>query len=54
MIEPSIIILTTQPQVQAALLTRERVLLKPFHVHDLLTLIQQTAPVCSADGIDIG
>ena len=49
---PSIIILTTQPQVQAALLPREQVLLKPFHVHDLLTLIQQTAPVCSTSGVD--
>ena len=44
---PAIIILTTQPQVQAALLPREQVLLKPFHVHDLLALIQQAAPVCS-------
>jgi hypothetical protein len=46
---PRLIILTTQPQVQAALGARERVLLKPFHVHDLLALIQQAAPVGSAD-----
>lgn len=51
---PSIIILTTQPQVQAALGFEERVLLKPFHVHDLLTLIQQTAPVGEAAEVDIG
>lgn len=46
---PAIIILTTQPPVQTALGTRERVLLKPFHVHDLLALIQQAAPVGSAE-----
>jgi CheY-like chemotaxis protein len=49
---PSIIILTTQPQVQAALGPEERVLLKPFHVHDLLALIQQAAPVSPADGVE--
>lgn len=48
---PTLIVLTTQPQVQAALGTREQVLLKPFHVHDLLALIQQAAPVSSADGL---
>ena len=51
---PSIIILTTQPQVQAALGSEEQVLLKPFHVHDLLALIQQTAPVGEAAEVDIG
>ena len=46
---PSIIILTTQPPVQAVLGTQERVLLKPFHVHDLLALIQQAALVASSE-----
>ena len=41
---PAIIVLTTQPQVQAALVPGEQVLLKPFHVHDLLALIRQVAP----------
>jgi DNA-binding response OmpR family regulator len=49
---PSIIILTTQPRVRAALGSEERVLLKPFHVHDLLALIQQAAPICSTYGVD--
>lgn len=38
---PQIIVLTTHPQLQAELGIRERVLLKPFHVRDLLALIQQ-------------
>jgi DNA-binding response OmpR family regulator len=46
---PHIIILTTQPQVQAALGSRECVFLKPFHVHDLLALIQRAAPVGSSE-----
>ena len=49
---PHLIVLTTQPQVQAALAPREQVLLKPFHVHDLLALIQQAASVKSADGVE--
>lgn len=44
---PQIIVLTTSTQVQAALEQRERVLLKPFHVRDLLALIQQGIPVAS-------
>lgn len=39
--QPQIIVLTTHPQLQAELGTREHVLLKPFHVRDLLALIQQ-------------
>jgi len=38
---PQIIVLTTSEKVQEELAPLERVLLKPFHVHDLLTLIQQ-------------
>jgi CheY-like chemotaxis protein len=38
---PQIIVLTTNTQVQADLGQKERVLQKPFHVRDLITLIQQ-------------
>jgi CheY-like chemotaxis protein len=48
---PAIIVLTTQPQVQAALFLRERVLLMPFHVHDLLARTQQAAPVRSTEEV---
>lgn len=44
-VPPQIIVLTTQPQVQAELRTRERVLLKPFHVRDLLALVGQATAV---------
>lgn len=42
---PAVIVLTTSTQVQAALGIRERVLQKPFHVRELLALIQQVIPV---------
>lgn len=51
---PAIVILTTQPQVQAALGSEEQVLLKPFHVHDLLAPIRQVAPVDSTGVEDTG
>lgn len=41
---PQIIVLTTNTQVQADLGQKERVLQKPFHVRDLITLIQQALP----------
>jgi DNA-binding response OmpR family regulator len=44
---PQIIVLTTSTQVQAELEMRERVLQKPFHVRELLTLIRQVIPVTS-------
>ena len=46
---PQIIVLTTHPQVQVELGTREQVLLKPFHVRDLLALIEQAAAVASRE-----
>ncbi len=42
-----IIVLTTSTQVQAELGMRERVLQKPFHIRELLVLIQQVIPVAS-------
>ena len=44
---PQIIVLTTSKQVQAELGRRERVLQKPFHIRELLVLIQQVIPVAS-------
>jgi DNA-binding response OmpR family regulator len=44
---PPVIVLTTSKQVQVALGTSERVLQKPFHVGELLALIQQVIPVTS-------
>jgi CheY-like chemotaxis protein len=44
---PQIIVLTTSTPVQAELGLRERVLQKPFHVRDLITLIQQALRVAS-------
>ena len=44
---PQIIVLTTSTQVQAELGLRERVLQKPFHIRELLMLIQQVVPVAS-------
>lgn len=44
---PQIIVLTTSQQVKAELGMRECVLQKPFHVRDLLALIQQVIPVAS-------
>ena len=41
---PPIIVLTTSPPVRAELEPRECLLLKPFHVRDLLSLIQGLAP----------
>ena len=41
---PPIIVLTTSPQMQAELRPRECILQKPFHVRDLLSLIQGLAP----------
>jgi CheY-like chemotaxis protein len=38
---PQIIVLTTSKQVQKDLAAQERVVLKPFHIQELLTLIQQ-------------
>lgn len=40
-VPPQIIVLTTHPNVQAPLGSKECVLLKPFHVRDLLALIRQ-------------
>lgn len=49
---PQIIVLTTSMQVQTDLAQRECVLQKPFHVRDLITLIQQVIPAAprSEDG----
>jgi CheY-like chemotaxis protein len=44
---PQIIALTTNTQVRAELGRRERVLQKPFHVQDLLALIQQAISIAS-------
>jgi DNA-binding response OmpR family regulator len=44
---PQIIVLTTSKQVQEELEMRERVLLKPFHVRELLALIRQVIPRAS-------
>jgi DNA-binding response OmpR family regulator len=41
---PHIIVLTTSKQVQQDLAAQERVVLKPFHIHELLALIQQVIP----------
>jgi DNA-binding response OmpR family regulator len=41
---PHIIVLTTSKQVQKDLAAQERVVLKPFHIHELLALIQQVIP----------
>lgn len=41
---PQIIVITTNTQVKTALRQRERVLQKPFHVRNLLILIQQVLP----------
>jgi DNA-binding response OmpR family regulator len=41
---PQIIVLTTSKQVQKDLATQERVILKPFHIQELLALIQQVMP----------
>jgi DNA-binding response OmpR family regulator len=41
---PQIIVLTTSKQVQQDLAAQERVVLKPFHIHELLALIQQVIP----------
>lgn len=41
---PQIIVLTTSKQVQNDLAAQERVVLKPFHIHELLELIQQVIP----------
>ncbi len=46
-VPPAVIVLTTSKQVQVALGTSERVLQKPFHVRELLALIQQVIPVTS-------
>jgi CheY-like chemotaxis protein len=48
---PQIIVLTTSKEVQAELAPPERVMLKPFHIQDLLTLIQQVIP-CSSPSAD--
>ena len=44
---PQIIVLTTSKQVQEDLAPIERVVLKPFHVRDLLALIQRVIPFAS-------
>jgi DNA-binding response OmpR family regulator len=44
---PQIIVVTTSKQAQAELGIRERVLLKPFHVRELLALVRQVIPVAS-------
>lgn len=50
---PQIIVLTTSMQVQAALGQRERVLQKPFHIRELLTLIRQVIPIASRSEEDL-
>lgn len=47
---PQVIVLTTSTQVQAELGLRERVLQKPFHIRELLVLIQQAILVASQSG----
>lgn len=42
-LQPQIIVLTTNARVRAELRSREHILQKPFHVRDLITLIQQAA-----------
>ena len=44
---PQIIVLTMSMQVQAELGLRERVFQKPFHIRELLALIQQMIPDAS-------
>ncbi len=44
---PQIIVLTTHPNVQAYLESRQCVLLKPFHVRDLLDLIRRAMEAAS-------
>ena len=44
---PQIIVLTTSKQVQKDLAAQERVVLKPFHIQELLALIQQVMPGCA-------
>jgi two-component system response regulator (stage 0 sporulation protein F)/two-component system response regulator RpaA len=44
---PQIIVLTTSKQVQEALTPGECVILKPFHVRDLLALVQRVIPFVS-------
>lgn len=46
-VQPQIIVLTTNTQMQEDLVPRERVLQKPFHIRDLIALIQQVIPVAS-------
>jgi len=44
---PQIIVLTTSKKVQEDLVLMERVVLKPFHIRDLLALIQRMIPFAS-------
>jgi len=44
---PQIIVLTTSKRVQEDLMPMERVVLKPFHVRDLIALIQRVIPFAS-------
>jgi CheY-like chemotaxis protein len=44
---PQVIVLTTNKRVQEDLAPMERVVLKPFHVRDLLALIQWAVPFAS-------
>ncbi len=44
---PQIIVLTTSKKVQEDLAPMERVVLKPFHIRDLLVLIQRVIPLAS-------
>lgn len=44
---PQIIVLTTSKQVQEILTPGECVVLKPFHVRDLLALVQRVIPFAS-------
>lgn len=50
---PQIIVLTTNTQVQAELGLRECVLQKPFHIRELLTLIQKVIPAASRSEEDL-
>lgn len=44
---PQIIVLTTYKNVQEDLMARERVVLKPFHIQDLMALIEEVIPSAS-------
>jgi DNA-binding response OmpR family regulator len=45
-VPPQVIALTTSTKVQEDLAPMERVVLKPFHVRDLIALMQRVIPCC--------